>query len=101
MFPKNKPNKLRELMKNAIIEESYLNYAINCSCFILVLEDFFYSFSLFEPIFLSQVPMHLIFYVFTFPQQLLMGIYPYRKNFIIFISITIYLLMMKSYCICG
>ena len=75
------------------------------SCFVLVLEDFFYSFSLFEPIFLGQVPMRLIFYIpinaFTFPQPLLMCIYPYGKSFIIFVSIIIYILRMKSHCICG
>ena len=48
------------------------------SCFVLVLEDFFYSFSLIEPIFLGQVPMRLVFYVFTFPQRLLMCIYRYE-----------------------
>ena len=33
--------------------------------------------------------MRLIAYVFTFPQRLLMCMYPYAKNFI-FISIIIY-----------
>ena len=67
----------------------------------LVLEDFFYIFSLFEPTFLCQVPMRLIFYVFTFPQRLLMSIYRYGKNFSIFITIIIYFLRMKGHCISG
>ena len=68
-------------------------------CFVLVLEDFLYNFCL--PVFLGQVPMCLIFYVFTSSQRLLMRIYPYEKKIIIFISIIIYLLGMKSHCICG
>ena len=43
-----------------------------------VLKDFFYSFSLVETILLGQAPMRLIFSVFTFPQRLLMCIYPYE-----------------------
>ena len=54
----------------------------------LVLEDFFYIFSLFEPTFLCQVPMRLIFYVFTFPQRLLMYIYPYEKKLQYYLFIT-------------
>ena len=70
------------------------------SCFVLVLEDFFYSFSLFEPIFLGQVPMRLIFYVFTFPPATFNVYISLRKNFY-YISIIVYLLRMKSHCICG
>ena len=44
----------------------------------------------YEPIFLGQVPMGLIFYVFTFPQRLLMCIYPYQKKKLLFLLVLLF-----------